>query len=95
MITIDETLGGVTFAVKLQPRARRNAIVGELGDMLKLSLTAPPVGGRANLACVEFLSRALEVSKSSVLIISGETSRRKLIHVRGITAAQLRERLQL
>ena len=95
MIPVHETAGGVTFAVKLQPRARRNAIAGELGDALKLSLTAPPVDGRANLACIEFFSRALRVPKSSVAIVSGQTNRRKLIQVSGITALQLRERLQL
>jgi uncharacterized protein len=95
VITVHETAEGVTFAVKLQPRARRDAIVGELGGALKLSLTAPPVEGRANQACVEFLSVALQVAKSEVLIVSGETNRRKLIRVNGITAAQLRERLEL
>ena len=95
MITVHETAEGVTFAVKLQPRARRDAIVGELGGALKLSLTAPPVEGRANQACVEFLAVALEVAKSAVLIVSGETNRRKLIRVNGITAAQLREKLEL
>jgi len=95
VITVHETAEGVTFAVKLQPRARRDAIVGELGGALKLSLTAPPVEGRANQACVEFLSLALQVAKSAVLIVSGETNRRKLIRVNGITAAQLRERLEV
>jgi uncharacterized protein len=95
VITVHETAEGVTFAVKLQPRARRDAIVGELGGALKLSLTAPPVEGRANQACVEFLAVALEVAKSAVLIVSGETNRRKLIRVNGITAAQLREKLEL
>jgi uncharacterized protein YggU (UPF0235/DUF167 family) len=51
--------GGVSFAVRGQPRARRNAIVGELGDALKVALTAPPVAGRANEACVEFFARLL------------------------------------
>jgi uncharacterized protein (TIGR00251 family) len=95
VIPVHETAGGVTFAVKLQPRARRNAIAGELGDALKLSLTAPPVDGRANLACIEFLSDALRVPKSSISIVSGQTNRRKLIQVTGITALELRERLQL
>ena len=85
----------MTFAVKILPRARRNAIVGQLGDTLKLSLTAPPVDGRANQACIEFFSHALRVPKSSVAIVSGQTNRRKLIQVTGITALQLRERLQL
>ena len=95
MIAVHETADGVTFAVKVQPRARRNAIVGELGDALKVALTAPPVDGRANEACVEFFADALQVARSSISIASGQSSRNKVIRVTGITAAQLRERLEL
>jgi len=95
VIAVHETADGVTFAVKVQPRARRNAIVGELGEALKVALTAPPVDGRANEACVEFFADSLRVSRSSVNIVSGQTSRNKVIRVTGITAAQLRERLEL
>jgi uncharacterized protein len=51
---------GVTFAVKVHPRAKRNAIAGEVGDALKVSLTTPPVEGRANEACLEFLRKTFE-----------------------------------
>ena len=95
MIAVHETADGVTFAVKVQPRARRNAIVGELGEALKVALTAPPVDGRANEACVEFFADALRVSRSSIVIVSGQSSRNKVIRVIGITAVQLRERLKL
>ena len=95
MIPLHETAEGVTFAVKVQPRARRNAVVGELGDALKIALTAPPVDGKANEACVEFFAEALRVARSSVSIASGQTSRNKVIRVTGITAAQVRERLKL
>jgi uncharacterized protein YggU (UPF0235/DUF167 family) len=44
----------VTFTVKLHPRAKKNAITGEVGDTLKLSLAAPPIDGKANEACIEF-----------------------------------------
>jgi uncharacterized protein (TIGR00251 family) len=77
----------------VQPRAKRNAIVGELGDALKLNLTAPPVEGRANEACIEFLANLLEVPRSSVSIASGESSRQKVIRVVGLSAEQLRKRL--
>ncbi len=93
VIAIRETVEGVTFAVKVQPRARRNAIVGEVGDALKIALTAPPVDGRANEACIEFLADALKVARSSVSIVAGQTSRNKVVRVAGISAAQLRERL--
>jgi uncharacterized protein len=66
VIPIQETPAGVTFAVKAHPRAKKNAITGEVGDALKLSITAPPVDGRANAACIEFFANLLEVPRSSV-----------------------------
>ena len=95
MISVHETSEGVTFRVKVQPRARRNAVIGAFGDDLKISLTAPPLDGRANDACIEFFSQALRVPKSAVAIVSGQTNRRKLVRVTGITATQLRQRLQV
>jgi uncharacterized protein (TIGR00251 family) len=84
---------GVSFAVRLQPRARRNAIVGELGDALKIALTAPPLDGRANEACVEFLADFLGLPRSSITIASGQGSRNKVIRVIGISVAEIRRRL--
>jgi len=95
VIGVHEASEGVTFTVKVQPRARRNAVIGALGDDLKISLTAPPLDGRANEACIEFFSQALRVPKSAVAIVSGQTNRRKLVRVTGITATQLRQRLQV
>jgi uncharacterized protein (TIGR00251 family) len=92
MIPIRDTEAGVTFAVKVQPRAKKNAITGEMGDALKLALTAPPVDGRANEACVEFFANLLDVPRSSVTIASGETSRNKIIRVAGVTADEVRRR---
>jgi uncharacterized protein (TIGR00251 family) len=93
MIPIHDTPGGVTFAVKVHSRAKKNAITGELGDALKVALTAPPIDGRANAACIEFLANLLEVPRSSVTIASGVTSRNKVIRVAGLSAEQLRKRL--
>jgi uncharacterized protein (TIGR00251 family) len=93
MIAVQETAAGVTFRVKIQPRARRNAVVGELGDALKIALTAPPVEGRANEACIEFLAALLQLPRSSITIVSGQSSRNKVIRVTGISAEELRRRL--
>ena len=95
MIPFNEISAGVTFAVKVHPRARKNAITGELGDALKLSLTAPPIEGRANQACIEFFANLLEVPRSSVTIASGHTSRRKVIRVAGLSSQELRQRLKI
>jgi len=93
MVPIHDTSAGATFAVKIHPRARRNAITGGLGDALKLSLAAPPVEGRANEACIEFLANLLKVPRSSVTIASGLRSRRKVIRVSGISADEVQKRL--
>jgi len=93
VIPLHDTPGGVTFAVKVHPRAKKNAITGELGDALKVSLTAPPVEGRANEACIEFFAKLLKVPRSSVTIASGQHSRNKVIRVADISAAELRDRI--
>ena len=93
MIPVHDSPSGATFAVRIHPRARKNAITGELGEALKLSLTAPPVEGEANAACIEFFANLLKVPRSSVTIAAGQTSRNKLIAVAGLTAQQLRDRL--
>jgi uncharacterized protein len=94
VIPIKDALGGATFAVRLHPRAKKNAITGTLGDALKISLTAPPVEGKANAACIEFLADLLELPRSSITIAAGQTSRNKVIRVAGITAAELQSRLR-
>jgi uncharacterized protein (TIGR00251 family) len=93
VIPLHEGPDGVSLAVRVQPRARRNAIVGELGDALKIALTAPPVDGRANEACIEFFAELLSVPRSSVTIASGQTSRNKVVRVTGISAVELKSRL--
>jgi uncharacterized protein len=93
MILVHETPTGVSFAIKLHPRAKKNAITGELGDALKLALTAPPVEGRANEACIEFFANLLEVPRSSITIASGATSRNKIIRVAGMAADEVRRRI--
>ena len=93
MIPVYDTSAGASFAVKVHPRARKNAITGEVGDALKLDLIAPPIEGRANQACIEFFANLLKVPRSSVTIASGQTSRRKVIRVAGLAAEELRKRL--
>jgi len=93
MFPVNETTRGVSFAIKVQPRARKNAITGVVGDALKLAVTAPPIEGRANHAVIEFFADLFAIPRSSVSIASGETSRNKIVRVTGITAERVRERL--
>lgn len=94
MIALHETASGITFAVRVQPRAKRNAVVGELGEALKISLMAPPIEGRANEACIEFLAELLDVPRFSVAIISGHGGRNKVVRVTGLALDTLRQRLE-
>ena len=93
MVSLHDSPGGVTLSVKIHPRAKRNAITGRLGDALKVSLTAPPIDGKANDACIEFFARLLQVPRSSVTIASGQSSRGKLIRVSGLSAEEVRRRI--
>ncbi len=94
MIPVRDTASGATFHVKVHPRARKNAITGEIGEALKLALTAPPIDGRANQACIAFFAEFLNVPRSSVTIAAGETSRNKLIRVSGLSADVVEVRLR-
>jgi len=85
MIPLHETGKGISFAVKVHPRARKNAITGVVGDALKLALTAPPVEGRANQAVIEFFAELFAIPRSSVTIASGETSRNKVVRIAGVS----------
>ena len=70
-----------------------NAITGEVGDALKLALTAPPVDGKANEACIEFFAKLFNVPRSSVTIAAGHTSRNKVIRVLDLSVEEIRRRL--
>jgi uncharacterized protein (TIGR00251 family) len=93
MIPILESAKGISFAVKVHPRARKNAITGAVGDALKLALTAPPVEGKANQAVIEFFADLFQIPRSSVTIASGETSRNKVIRIAGVSKAAAEQRL--
>ena len=95
MITVQETLAGATFAVKVHPRAKKNAITGKVGEALKLALTAPPVDGKANEACIDFFAKLLKVPRSSVTIAAGQTSRNKVIRVASLSAEEVQRRLKI
>jgi uncharacterized protein len=73
------------FTVKVHPRARRSAVTGRLGDAWKLDLTAPPAEGKANEECVRFLAELVGVPRARVRIVTGLTSRTKVVEIEGVT----------
>ena len=86
--------GGVRLALRLTPRASRNGVDGIVQDaegrpLLKLRLAAPPVEGAANEALIAYLAKTLSLRKADIAIRSGETSRVKILHLAGDSAAIL------
>jgi len=89
MLEIQEREGAVMFLVRVQPRASKDEIAGEMGGALKVRLQAPAVEDRANEALVEFLAQLLKTPSTAVRIQSGERSRTKRIEIRGVTRQQI------
>jgi uncharacterized protein len=89
MISIRETETGVVFHVRVVPRASRCESAGFRDDALKLRITAPPVEGKANEACVALLAELLGVKKAQVAIIAGHASRTKTVAVEGVKAKEI------
>ena len=91
--SITEANGAVTFAVRVVPRSSRNQVVGIVGGVLKIKLTAPPVEGAANTALIEFVAERLGVRRSAVSIVSGDKARHKLVRVTCVNREQAETRL--
>ena len=89
MLEVEDREGAVTFSMRVQPRASKDEIVGEMGGALKVRLRAPAVEGRANEALVEFLAQLLKRPRSTVRILSGERSRTKRIEIHGVTRQEI------
>ena len=87
--------GGVRVALRVTPRASRNAVTGladtaEGGKALKVAVTAVPEDGKANEAVIKLLARLWHVPKSSVALVAGQTDRNKILHVAGDSADLMR-----
>lgn len=84
-IDIREADGGVIVPVKAVPGSSRDKVVGVLGDSLKITTSAAPEKGRANIAIANILAKSLDVDRKSVTLTSGATSPRKEFRIDGIT----------
>ncbi|MGH9818593.1 MAG: DUF167 domain-containing protein [Pyrinomonadaceae bacterium] len=78
------------FGVRVMPRASNSKISGEFDGALKVRIAAPPVDGAANAEIVKLFAKTLGVPKSSVEIVSGQTSKTKQMRITGITAEEFR-----
>ena len=75
----------VTLSLRIQPRASKNEVIVMENGGFKIRLTAPPVDGAANEALIRFFADILSVSKSQIEIVSGHTSRDKIVRVHGVS----------
>lgn len=88
--------GSLTLSLHVQPGAKKTEFAGLHGDALKLRLAAPPVEGKANAALLVFLAKFCGVSRGAVTLLSGDTSRQKVVKIAGADAdlvARLRDLL--
>ncbi|MDE2485452.1 MAG: DUF167 domain-containing protein [candidate division NC10 bacterium] len=93
MIAVRQEGETASFRVHLQPKASRGAIIGEVDGVLRLRVTAPPVEGRANEACLRLLAKVLDLPISRLQIAAGERARVKTIRITGASADLLRTAL--
>jgi uncharacterized protein (TIGR00251 family) len=92
-LRIEEKGDACIFGVKVTPRSSKNLFTGIEQGLLKLRVTAPPVEGEANKAICAFLADLLNLPKKSISILRGDASRRKLMKVESLPAAEIRRRL--
>jgi len=88
MAVIQAVDGGVLLRIRVQPRARAERLEGVQGDQLRVRLTAPPVEGAANAACIAFLAKTLGVSRSRVQMRTGAKGRSKVLYIADLTPEQ-------
>ncbi len=89
MEAITATATGTLIRLRVQPRASRERVEGVRDGYVRLRLTAPPVDGAANAACIALLAKILDISRARIQLQAGEKSREKLIHIAGVTPAQV------
>jgi uncharacterized protein (TIGR00251 family) len=78
----------ITIKIYLQPKSSKNEIVGPYRDGVKIKVTAPPVGGKANEALIKFLAKEFKISASSIEILKGHNSREKIVRIGGNVEAR-------
>jgi len=84
----------IIIKVKIVPGSSKNKIIGVYNDSLKITITAPPVEGKANKKCIAYLAKYFNVAKSKIEIISGQTSKNKLIKICDISQKEFLDKLE-
>ncbi|MBO0719991.1 MAG: YggU family protein [Blastocatellia bacterium] len=89
MIKFTATDNGVIFSVRVQPRASRSCVAGEVEGTLRIRLAAAPVDGEANEELLNFLAKLLDIPRRQLEIVSGQRSKNKVLRISGITGERL------
>lgn len=84
----------IIIKVKIVPGSSKNKIIGVYNDALKISIAAPPVEGKANKKCIAYLAKYFDVAKSKIEIISGQTSKNKLIKIYDISPKEFLDKIE-
>lgn len=84
----------IIIKVKIVPGSSKNKIIGAYNDALKISIAAPPVEGKANKKCIAYLAKYFDVAKSKIEIISGQTSKNKLIKIYDISPKEFLDKIE-
>jgi uncharacterized protein (TIGR00251 family) len=84
----------IIIKVKIVPGSSKNKIIGVYNDSLKITITAPPVEGKANKKCIAYLAKYFDMAKSKIEIISGKNSKNKLIKIYDISPKEFLDKLE-
>ena len=95
MIQFSEDSRGLTFTVRIVPRASRSEITGEQSGALRVRIAAAPVAGAANQELIKLLAKSFKLPKNAVQIISGSTSKNKIVRIQGGDATRLQQLVSL
>jgi len=92
-IELKQTSSGVVLAIKVVPGAKRDAFAGEYGNGIKVRVSQPPEGGKANAAVIKLLAEALNIAASQIQLTRGQTSPRKEVTITGLNVDEITKRL--
>jgi uncharacterized protein (TIGR00251 family) len=84
----------IIVKVKIVPGSSKNKIIGVYNHALKITITAPPAEGKANKKCIAYLAKYFDIAKSKIEIISGQTSKNKLIKIYDISQKEFLEKIE-
>lgn len=84
-VELNETNKTITLKLVLVPKSSKDAIIGLLGDELKVCITAPPIDGKANAHLLKYLGKLFKTAKSNIELLKGETNKHKVVQIKNYT----------